>query len=109
MQDPCQLCVFAPLPSLLTNVAQVSTLSVLRLASHWTPDGPLYQPLELAAALVYIGKHEALKLGISTLNLDRPRHPSGQLISIAQKLVPSPSFLQTQTLGMEGGTHTTGL
>lgn len=61
--------------------------TMLRCLARASPDRSLNHPLHLAALLVDLCKHEALKLGGNTLDLDGPRHTRSQLVAITKELV----------------------
>lgn len=55
-------------------------------STHRAIDGPLLQPLHLAAP-VQLGKYEALKLGRYPADGDTARQARGQLVAVAEELV----------------------
>lgn len=54
--------------------------------AHGAADGALLQPLQ-PAALVHLGKHEALELDGDPVDADGPRHARRQLVAVAEELV----------------------
>lgn len=59
---------------------------MLGLPTRRAPDGSLLQPFHPAAP-IYLGKHEALKLGGDPVNGDGARHARRQLVTGAEKLL----------------------